>query len=82
MAYHTLTSKKYKGIEAVYSYFYDSTSVSYTSFGEFNGATPGSLDIDIVDVLLKEDSIYELLSMSVIDNLKEEIMRAIEIPVR
>ncbi len=79
MAYHTHTSAKYKGIEVVFSYYYEPDSVSYSSFGDFNGGTPGCLDIDIVDVLLKEESIYELLAMQVIDDLKEEISQIIKI---
>jgi hypothetical protein len=79
MSYYTHTSAKYKGIEVVFSYYYEPDSVSYTSYGDFNGGTPGSLDIDIVDVLLKEESIYELLAMAVIDDLKEEISQVIQL---
>lgn len=51
--------------------------VRYTYGGDFNGGTPGYLEIDLVDVKAGGVSIYPLLSDAALADLKEEIADAI-----
>ncbi len=61
-----LSSKHHRGI-----------LVRYTYRGDFNGGTPGYLEIDLVDVQAGGVSIYALLSDAALADLKEEIADAI-----
>ena len=74
MASGFLTSKKYIGLTAQYSYQYTTEKVSYSSYGEFNGGTPEEIVIEIRDVLIKDVSIYEFISLDVLEGLEEEII--------
>jgi hypothetical protein len=81
MSTYTLESGNYPGITVFYTYQYAREAVSYSFYGEFNGATPQMLDIEIEDIKVENVSILDYVSLSVWEGLEEEISQAIKATV-